>query len=136
MMRPDILLFAIAVGSFCIASFLQWVASPFTFAVPAFLPSLAVFTVAVWLWLLPLSWRLWYAGIAGFILDSIALPPFGTMLLLFLFLSVVAGGLKVVLASRDSNVARAVSITIFCGMMIGGVPVARAAAGYVYFWGS
>lgn len=136
MRGSGVLLFVVAVGSLCAALFLQWAASPLAFGAPAFLPPLALLTAAAWLWILPMTRRLWYAGVSGLILDSIALPPFGTMLLLLLFLSLAAGGLKVVLASRESNVATAVSAAVFCGVVIGGVPIARAVAGYLSFLGS
>lgn len=134
MTRSPLLLFA-AAASFLAALFLQWAVSPLTIGIPAAVPPFAVLVSAAWLWILPMPQRLWYAGVAGVILDTLALPPFGTLILLFFALSLAAGGLKRIFASRDSYAAKTAGATLFCVLLIAGVPAAWTIAGYLYSLG-
>ncbi len=131
-MRSSLLLFCLALTTLAGALLLQWAASPLIFGMPGAIPSLVVLVAAVWFWILPLGWRLGYAAIAGFVLDSLALPPFGTMMLLFFMLAIAVGGLKRILASRDSRTAQIAGMTLFYGCMMLGTFVLRGVAGVLY----
>jgi len=132
MMRSPLLLFCLALITLAGAMLLQWAVSSLIFGMPAVIPSLVVLAVAAWLWMLPLGWRLGYAAIAGFVLDSLALPPFGTMMLLFFILALAVSGLKRILASRDSRAAQIAGMMLFYGCMMLGTFVLRGAAGFLY----
>lgn len=117
----------------CVAVFSEWVIARMLGG-SSFLPSVAMIGVVIILVASPLVAGLLFAMAAGFILDSIALPPFGATLLLFLFLACMTHLLKAVIADRDSYRVRIVlGVAVAClGFLV--LPLARIAAGHLHLW--
>jgi cell shape-determining protein MreD len=72
---------------------------------------------------------LWFALIAGFTIDSIALPPFGATVILFASLACMMALARILMAERRSYTMSVVWGAGFCVVAWAIVPLARAAAG-------
>ncbi|MFY9462555.1 MAG: hypothetical protein WAP52_00005 [Candidatus Sungiibacteriota bacterium] len=91
-------------------------------------PPVTVLAVILVMTALPFSFRIWLALAAGFLLDSVALPPFGATILLFVFLAGVMEIVRAVMADRKSYFAKTVTGAGLCLLAYGAAPLARVAA--------
>ena len=78
---------------------------------------------------LPFSLRIWCAAAAGFVLDSVGLPPFGAAMLLFIFLACMIEAARLVIADRASLFAKVAMAAGLYLLAYGAGPLARTAAG-------
>ncbi len=115
------------IGAVPVALFCEWVIARLAPG-SAFVPPAATFAGVLVMQALPFSVGLWYGLAAGFLLDSVALPPFGATMLLFLFLACAMGIARLVIADRMSPLAKAAVVAGLFALAYAVAPLARAAA--------
>ncbi|GEM_PF-2330884 len=89
-------------------------------------PPLATLAVILAMVVLPFSLGLWCALVAGFVFDSVALPPFGASIVAFFFLACVIEIARLVIADRIApltKAAMAAGLVVLAGIA---APVIRA----------
>ncbi len=127
-MKPPLVInVAVAGAALVLAIFCEWVIARLMGG-SAFVPSVTTLAVIFVMQALPFPVGLWYGLAAGFLLDSVAPPPFGATILLFLFLACVMEVVRAVMADRKSYTA---TIAMAAGLYIlayWSVPLVRAAA--------
>lgn len=114
-------------GLFC-----EWVLARMLGGI-AVLPSVAAITVIVVLAAVPLWAGLLSGAAAGFLFDSMALPPFGATMLLFVFLACAAHLFKAVVADRDSRRVRIFLCAVLVLFAFLARPLARIVAENLHF---
>lgn len=95
-------------------------------------PPLATLAVILAMAVLPFSLGLWCALAAGFVFDSVALPPFGASIVLFVFLACVIEIARLVIADRIApltKAALAAGLVVLAGIA---APVIRAAMAFLH----
>lgn len=126
------LMFIMVIVSVLAGLFCEWAIARMLGGISA-LPSVAVITVIVLLAAVPL-WAGLLSGVAvGFLFDSMALPPFGATMLLFVFLACAAHLFKTVVADRDSLRVRIVLCAALALLAFLARPLARIIAGNLHF---
>lgn len=95
------------------------------------IPPAATLVVILILSAVSFGWGLAAAFAAGFVLDSIAPPPFGTMMLLFIALACAIGAARRVLTERVSLGAQCSAVSGLFFLAYAMTPLARALAALV-----
>lgn len=109
------------------ALFCEWVIVR-SFGGSIYMPSATALAVILIMFVLPFSWGLWVAGVWGFVIDSIALPPFGATILLFLFLACAIEIIRIVIAESKSYLAKVAVVAGLYILAYIAAPAARVAA--------
>lgn len=112
---------------FVVALFCEWAIARSVSGI-AFLPPVTLLAVLLIMLALPFSLGLWVAWVGGFLIDSVALPPFGATILLFLFLACAIEAGRAVMAERKSYLAKIAMVAGLSLLAYGVAPLARAAA--------
>ena len=95
-------------------------------------PPLTTLAMIIVIQVLPFPASIGYAVAAGFLVDSVALPPFGATIVLFIFLACVREGTRVVMADHKSYAAKIAMTAGLCVIAYGATPWARVAAGLLH----
>lgn len=94
----------------------------------AVIPPLTTLATVIVIQVLPFSASIGYAAAAGFLVDSVALPPFGATITLFIFLACVREVMRVVMADHKSYAAKIAMTAGLCVIAYGATPWARGVA--------
>lgn len=127
-MRPPLAIGIVVVGAaLAVSLFGEWVIARVAGGSALVLPVTTLAVILV-MRVLPFSAGIWFGLAAGFLLDSVALPPFGATILLFLFLACVMEAVRVVMANHESYPAKIAMVAGLYILAYGAAPLARAAA--------
>ena len=128
-MKPSLGIGIVAVAAASVASLLcEWVIARLVGGSVLVPPVATLATILVMQWLsFPAS--IGYGLAAGFLIDSVALPPFGATIVLFIFLACAREGARVVMADHKSYIAKIAMVAGLYAIAYGVAPLARAAAG-------
>ena len=131
MKTPRYIFFFIVIGSVLVGLWCEWVIAYAAGGI-AILPSVALITMIIVFTAVPLWAGLLLAMTAGFLLDSIALPPFGASMLLLLFLASVTYVLKTIIVDRDSYRMKGILCVALILVAILARPFIEIIAGHIY----
>lgn len=93
-----------------------------------FIPPLSLLAVLAWFPALPLSWRIWLGGGAGFLADSFGDFRFGAAILLMIFLALLTGFFRSIISDRRPLFAKGAIAACLMGSFFLLVPLAAKIA--------
>ena len=96
-----------------------------------FMPSLAVLAIALWFPIMAGHSRFIIGSGAGFLLDSLGLPPFGSTIILFYLLASAAWVLERVFANRESGAGQTAVYATLLLLALFAPPLTRILAAHL-----
>ena len=96
-----------------------------------FMPSLAVLAIMLWFPAMTSPHRFLIGAGAGFLLDSLGLPPFGSTIILFYLLASAAWVLERIFANRESGAGQTAMYATLLVLALFAPPLTRILAAHL-----